>query len=212
MKKKNTPKKTKTKKKNLEEIVKLFFEFGQLRRVPHIGFTLAGVKNSNNIAEHTLRTSQIGYILARMEGANANKVNIMCLFHDLADTRVNDHHRVENRYHSYFILRDVEFKAFKEQVKILPEKIKRELLGLINELNAKKTLEAKCAKDADYLEQAVSAKEYMDIGYKGCKNWLENIRKALKTKTAKKFLTIIENTDRNSWWKNLKRLDEVLSK
>ena len=200
------------KQTKLEKIVKLFFEMGQLRRVPHTGFKLAGVDKPDSVAEHTTRVAQIGYILAKMEQANAHKVGIMCLFHDIGEARVNDSHRVETRYHSYFALKDAENKAYKEQVQNLPQDIGDELLSFMDEFEQRKTLEAKCAKDADYLEQAVSAKEYMDIGYKGCVDWLINIKKALKTKTGKKFLEIIKKTDRNKWWENLKQLDEVLEK
>jgi putative hydrolase of HD superfamily len=200
------------KQTKLKKIVKLFFEFGQLRRVQHIGFTVPGVDKPDSVAEHTTRAAQIGYILAKIEKADAHKVGIMCLFHDLGEARVGDSHRIETRYHSYFALKNAENKAFKEQVQNLPKDTENELSELMDEFEERKTLEAKCAKDADYLEQAVSAKEYADIGYKGCLEWLITVRKALKTKTAKKFLEIIKRTDRNEWWENLKQLDEVLQK
>jgi len=200
------------KNNNLKKIVKLFFEMGQLRRVRHIGFTCAGVDNPDSVAEHTARVAQIGFILADMEKADSYKVTVMCLFHDLGEARVNDAHRIATRYYSYFKLKNAEFRAFQDQVSILPNKSGKTLLKLMSEFEERKTLEAKCAKDADYLDQAVSAKEYIDIGYKGCKDWLKNIKKALKTESAKKLLSIIEKTDRNDWWDNLKDLKEVLSK
>jgi len=200
----------KQKRKDLKGIVKLFFELGHLRRVQHIGFKLAGIKEPDSVAEHTTRVSQIGYVLAKMEKADANKVTVMCLFHELGEARVNDSHRVELRYRNYLDLKKSEIKAYKEQVRILPSKIKKELSDLIDEFEERKTLEAKCAKDADYLDQALTAKEYIDIGYKACKDWIKNIKKALKTKTAKEFLRVIEITDRNDWWEDLKRLNEVL--
>jgi putative hydrolase of HD superfamily len=202
----------KTSKNNLRKITNLFFEFGQLRRVPHVGFTMAGVEKPDSVAEHTARVAQIGYVLSKMENADTGKVVLMCLFHDLGEARVNDSHRVETRYHNYFALKKAEMKAFKEQVSLLPEKMEKELSGLMDEFEQRKTIEAKCVKDADYLEQAVSAKEYLDIGYKGCEDWIKNIKKALKTKTAKEFLKIIKTTNRNDWWKYLKRFEEVLSK
>lgn len=76
----------------------------------------------------------------------------------------------------------------------------------MNEFNERETLEGKCAKDADYLEQAVTAKEYMDIGYKGCQDWINNIKKAVKTKSAREFIAMIEATERNDWWWDLKQL------
>jgi len=34
----------------------------------------------------------------------------------------------------------------------------------------------------------LQAKVYTEIGYDGCKNWIENVEKALETKSAKKIL------------------------
>lgn len=204
--------KRKQKTNNLTKIVKFLFELGHLRRIHHSGFKLAGVKEPDSVAEHTTRTAQIGYILAKMENTDANKVAIMCLFHELGETRIGDSNRVKLRYHNYLDIKKSEMKAYKEQVKALPEKIERQLVLSMKEFDKKTSLEAKCAKDADYLEQAVTAKEYIDIGYRGCRDWLKNIKKALKTKTAKRILKVIEKTDRNDWWKNLKRLNEVLKK
>lgn len=191
---------------NLKEIAKLFFEFGHLRRVAHTGWSLTGVEKPDSVAEHSLRVAQIGYILADMENADANKVTVMCLFHDLGETRTGDHHRVATNYLEYFTAKDAEDAAFKEQVSVLPKKSKNELAILMDEFNERKTLESKCAKDADYLEQAVTAKEYIDIGYKGCQDWINNIKKAVKTETAKKFIEEIEKTERNDWWWDLKKL------
>jgi len=205
-------KKIKQKEINFKEIIKLFFELGQLRRVHHSGFKLTGIENPDSVAEHTLRVAQIGYVLAKMENADENKVTKICLFHELGETRVGDANRVELRYRSYFYLKKSELEAYKDQVKILPEKIKKDLTFLMEEFDERKTLEARCAKDADYLEQALTAKEYIDIGYKGCKDWIKNVKKALKTGTAKKFLKVIEKTDRNEWWGKLKELKEVLAK
>lgn len=191
---------------NLKEITKLFFEFGHLRRVAHIGWSLTGVEKPDSVAEHSLRAAQIGYILADLENADADKVAVMCLFHDLGETRTGDHHRVATNYLEYFTAKDAEETAFKEQMSILPERSKNALSSLMDEFNARETLEGKCAKDADYLEQVVTAKEYMDIGYKGCQDWINNIKKAVKTESAKKFIEEIEKTERNDWWWNLKQL------
>ncbi len=194
------------KNNDLKEITKLFFEFGHLRRVAHTGWSLTGVEKPDSVAEHSLRVAQIGYILADLKNADANKVAVMCLFHDLGESRTGDHHRVATNYLEYFSAKEAEDTAFKEQISILPEKSKNELSVLMNEFNERETLEGKCAKDADYLEQAVTAKEYMDIGYKGCQDWINNIKKAVKTKSAREFIAMIEATERNDWWWDLKQL------
>ena len=46
----------------------------------------------------------------------------------------------------------------------------------------------KIAKDADLLEQAFAAKEYMEAGHAAANDWIINIRKVLYTKSAKQLL------------------------
>jgi putative hydrolases of HD superfamily len=198
---------------DLKAIAKLFFEFGQLRRTRHMGYTLNGVEVPENIAEHTARTAQIGYVLAKLEGADADKVLKICVFHDLGEARVNDTNRVATRYYDYKELKKVEKIAFSEQISVLPKNAREELNILLGEeFGDRKSLEARCAKDADYVDLAVAAKEYADIGYKGCLEMIQNVKKALHTKSAKELVEIIEKTDRNEWWYGLKNFKGVIEK
>ena len=58
----------------------------------------------------------------------------------------------------------------------LPSDIEKDYKENYEEYEDRETLEAKCAKDADYLEQALTAKEYVDVGYKGCGSWIVSIK------------------------------------
>lgn len=187
---------------NNKEITKFLFELGQMWRVSHCGFTVAGVANPESIAEHSHRAAQIAFVLARLEGADPFKTSFMTLIHDNGEARVNDAHRIVSRY---IDTDEGERKAALDQFKRLPENIEKDFKDIYEEFEERKTLEAKCAKDADYLEQALSAKEYVDIGYKGCLAWIKNIEKALQTESAKKLLKEIGNTNRNDWYEGLKK-------
>ena len=79
-------------------------------------------------------------------------------------------------------------------------------MKLMKEFHEGKTKESIIAKDADYLENAIQAKEYRDAGYKLTEEWMENIRKLLKTDSAKEILDQISKSSDN-WWKGLKKLD-----
>lgn len=186
---------------NKKELSKFLFEIGQMRRVKHCGWQLAGVKNPDSIAEHSHRAAQIAFILAKMEGADPYKTSFMVLIHDNGEARINDVHRVAS---SYINADKGEMKAAKDQFKRLPDNIEEDFKNSFEEFEKRETLEAKCAKDADYLEQALTAKEYIDIGYKGCMDWIINIKKALITNSAKELLEEVEKMDRNDWWKGLK--------
>lgn len=189
--------------KNFKNLIKFFFELGQMWRVKHAGWSCAGVSDAESIAEHSHRAAEIGFVLATLEGCSPEKTTLMVLIHDNGEARVNDTHRVANRY---IDMKKAESNAAKEQFDRLPEKASKLFHKLYQEFEERKTKEAVCAKDADYLEQAITAKEYIDLGYKGCQDWIDNIKKALKTSSAKKLILEIEKTDFNEWWKGLKKL------
>ncbi len=184
---------------DLERISKLIFEAGQLKRTPRSGWTLAGIKNPESVAEHSWRASLIGLILAKMENADENKVVKMCLLHDLAETRIGDVNRVNDRY----IENKGEQKAAED---ILSGVFKNDLLEIVEEYDKKETKEAIIAKDADLLEVFVQAKEYKEIGYGSVADWMKNAKAALKTKSAKDLANKLEKMDPTSWWDGLKKL------
>jgi len=186
------------------KILNFFFELGQLWRVIHSGLYVAGVKDPESVAEHVWRAAQIGYVLACFEGVDPEKVSSMVLFHDNGEARTLDLHRVASRYVDS---KKGEVAAAMEQFDWLPEDISQKIKSLYREFEAHKTNVAQCAKDADYLEQAITAREYIVLGYKDCQDWINNIKKGyLKTKTAQKWILEIEKANPNEWWKGLKKL------
>jgi len=188
---------------DMKNILNLFFEFGQLKRVKRSGWWTAGIKDPESVAEHTARTCFIGYIISKLENVDSGKVVLMLVSHDLSESRINDKDKIEARYIDGKI---GEKKAFEDQTKNLPKNIREELLSLQQEFDECTTKEAIVAKDADYLECAVQAKEYLDIGYKKAEDWINNVGKVLKTKSAKEIFALIKNSDSLGWWKGLKKL------
>ena len=74
----------------LESLSNFLYEMGLLKRSKRTGWLIAGVDNPESIAEHTFRTAIIGYLLARMEGADPHKTATLCLFHDTQESRIGD--------------------------------------------------------------------------------------------------------------------------
>ncbi len=183
---------------DIEKITKLIYESGQLKRLPRSGWFFAGIRNPESVADHSWRTSLIGLLLAKMENVDENKVLKMCLLHDLAETRIGDINRVNDRY----IENKSEDVAFKDILGF-----DSGLLGIAEEYRKKESKEAVVAKDADLLEVFVQAKEYMDSGSsKSIADWMKNAKAALKTKSAKLLAEKLESTDSVSWWNGLKKL------
>ncbi|MBI5465839.1 MAG: HD domain-containing protein [Candidatus Kerfeldbacteria bacterium] len=176
----------------LKRIVEFIFEVGSLRRVKRSHLQNLG-KTEDSILDHSFRVAMIGYLLATIEGAEADKVLKMCLFHDLAESRTGD----RNWIHKKFVKVN-ESKATRDQLKNLP--IQKPVIKLLNEYRIGKTLEARLAKEADILEQAFQLKEYADQGNKEAERWLPHNMVPLKTKTGKMLARLAIKSDVHDWW------------
>lgn len=189
----------------IKNILNFLFEIGTLRNVARTGWSLAQIPltNTENVAEHSLRVAQIAYILAKMEDyKNPYEVVTMAIFHDSHETRVYDPNKVMRRY-----VQISEVKAAEEQYKWLADiNIDNKLENMWSQVNDKSTEAGIIVKDADYLECAISAVEYKELGY-NTNDWINNVGKALKTTSAKKLFAELKNVKPTNWWKGLKKLD-----
>jgi putative hydrolases of HD superfamily len=189
---------------NIKKIVNFVFELNHLKKLRHNGWHLAGVDHPDSVAEHVMRAAQIGYILAVMEGdANPEKVSAIILIHDNPEARIGDQNKVSSRY---FSVKKGEENAFNEQIEGLGAKIEKKWKEYFDEIENRRTKEGIIAKDADWLEQAFQAKEYIDIGHKSAIDWINNVEKALETKSAKLLIKEMKKTDFADWWQGLKKM------
>ena len=79
-------------------IAKLLFEMQHLKQIKHEGWRLSGVQHPDSVAEHSLCAAQIAYVLAQMEGADALRVTSMLVWHDMAETRIGELHKIASHY------------------------------------------------------------------------------------------------------------------
>lgn len=184
-----------------KDIAKFLYEMGQLKRVKRSGWWIAGVKDPETVAEHSFRTAVIAYILAQLEGADPEKVVSMALFHDMAETRTNDAHRIVRRYVDW---ENVDKKAVGDQSRRLPDNIGKRITSLISEFEKAASLDARIVRDADLLECLVQAREYQTLGYNDVGDWIFNAQAALKTESAKKIAAECLKTEPKEWWQGLK--------
>lgn len=182
--------------KTLSQIVDFIFELGQLKRIPHIGWLHAGVPDPERVGEHAFRASQIAYLLADMAGADPMKTTLMTIIHDNGEARIGDHDLVTQHYVD---AKAAEQRAFEDQCQNLPEHIGGFWKDLFLEREAKESLEAKCSKDADMLEQAFQAHEYVEQGYRHAQKWIDNIEQALHTDAARELLVEMKQHSFMDW-------------
>lgn len=183
-------------------LANFLYEAGQLKRVKRSGWWLINIKDPESVAEHSWRVAVIGYILAKLENVNTESVLLMCLFNDFHETRINDLHKVGQRYINFS---DAETKAHTEQMLPLGN-IGKTLLKSHNEFQEQKTHESVVARDADLLECLVQAREYQKQGYMDAQNWIDNVKKTLISNSAKQLASELERTDPNEWWRELKKI------
>lgn len=185
------------KKSNLNPIANFIFESGILAKTPRSGLWFLGT-GRQSVAEHLYRTTMIGYALAHLvPKADKNRLLFLCLLHDFAEGRTSDLNYVHQKYG-----RLAESQAFDDIARLLP--FGKEMRAAYIEEQARTTLEAKLAKDADQLEWLATLCEETAKGNAKARSWANIAIKRLKTPAAKKLGRLLLKTHPDAWWFNAK--------
>ena len=188
-------------KKNQDKyILDLFSEAGILKRVKRSGWWVLGIRDPESVAEHSFRCAVIGYALAKMEGVFPYKVLMMTVFNDMQEARINDSHKMAQRY---IDAQTAEDTAFHEQISALPKLMRVELAALHKEYRKQRTQESIIARDADILECLIQAKEYHLHGFKEAVKFMKKAPQHLKTQSARRLWKLAQGIDLNEWWEKL---------
>jgi putative hydrolases of HD superfamily len=181
--------------------IRFFFELGMLKSIQRTGWSLIGCKQSESVADHSLRAAQIGYFLACLEGYNnPEQIATMLVFHDIGECRTGDIHKVANKY----VVSD-EKKAVTDQLTSLGNSGDG-ILTYWEEIESLSTPAGRIAKDADLLEMAVTAIEIMKQTGIDTSDWIDNTEKRLNTTSAKEIINQLKTSDSSFWWKDLKEI------
>ena len=189
--------KSKSKDSSIKAIVEFVIEAGSLKRVKRSGWSVVGINDAESVADHSFRCAIIGFFLAQMENALADRVLLMTLFNDTHEARITDLHKMAQRY---FDIEKAEDNSFKEQISSLPKRIREKLAGMRKEYKKQQSLESIIARDADILECLIQAKEYKELGYCNASQFMKKAPAFLKTKSAKRLWGWAKKTNLNNWW------------
>lgn len=182
-----------------KKILFLIEQAGTLMHFPrshqkHLGNTF------DTVASHSHHVSIIAYCIARMEKLShkeAMKSLAMATFHDLPEARTGDQDFVAKHYGE-----PDEGKAISDQFCNLP--FTDDLMNLIKEYEDRDTLVAKCAKDADSLEQMYQEWFLMWQGNQMAKTWFESDFKdrvpSFRTESAKILANQMKDSNPQEWW------------
>lgn len=183
----------KRQKSGLSALADFIYETGNLSRTPRSGLWFLGTGNQS-VAEHTLRTTYIGYAMSHLvPDADTNTVVLMCLFHDFGEGRTSDLNYIHQRYG-----RLAESEAIGDIARSVP--FGSRIQELYEAFGARKTIEAKIAKDADQLEWLVTLREEEVKGNAKAKVWARFAYKRLKTPIGKKLGKLLLATHPDDWW------------
>lgn len=184
-------------------IANFLFEAGTMRKLARMHRqTLLTDDLSDNIASHSFRVALIAWMLAQEVGADPYKTVMMALFHDVGETRSNDHNWIHKRYvtvHTKEITQD--------QFGAMPYPLMK---TLVDEYEKRESNEALITKDADLLEQALLLREYEWQGNKEAGIWLRgkdgkgNAQiNLLHFDASKKLSEAIYSQNPSDWWNEL---------
>lgn len=177
----------------MKNVAHFFFELGMLKRTPRTGFQFLG-SGAETVAEHIFRTAMIGYTLAQLDGqADAGRVVLLCLFHDVPEARTGDLNYVNKKY-----VRADERRAVEDLARTLP--FGDDYRALHGEFAEKHTREAMLAHDADQLEMILALKEHKDLGNRYADEWYPFSVRRLQTEVARRLAETIWTTDSSRWW------------
>lgn len=181
--------------KGVGDIADFLFEAGELKRVKRSGWWTAKIRDPESVAEHSFRTGLCAYLLALMEGdGEPEKTAVAALGHDLHEARTLDLHKVAAKY---FDKHAGERRAKRHQ-------------GFEGALKLTRKQEI-IVKDADLLEMALQAREYLDAGNAHARHWLSAARKGLKTAGGKRLYAQIAKSDSAKWWKAKGKRSDVIA-
>ena len=181
-------------------VVGFSYEIGHLKRLPRTGWQLAGIRDGESVAEHSYRVAVLAYLIASLEGANAEHAAVLGLFHDVPETRVGDVPSVGKPYVSTADAHEV----IADQAAVLPDELAAHIVALVDEHESAKrpdaSTEARCSRDADKLDCLLQAKEYASEGYGQVQPWIDSMIEAVTTASGKRLCAAASEVEPSVWW------------
>ncbi|WP_291417451.1 HD family hydrolase [Actinophytocola sp.] len=190
-----------TSSQDASSIASFAYEVGQLKRLPRAGWLLAGLSNTESVAEHSFRVAVLAYAIAHQEGANPERAAVLGLFHDLPETRIGDVPSVGKPY----VRTAPAHQVATDQTTQLPPELAARIVAAIDEHEGAKspgaTLEARCSRDADKLDALLQAREYqVATGNTHLQPWVTSMAEAVTTATGQALAAAAQEVDPGTWW------------
>ncbi|WP_010478525.1 HD domain-containing protein [Thermococcus zilligii] len=169
------------------ELLELFLEAGNLKKLRRTGWLLRGIPNPESIADHSFRTALITLFLGeelRRRGVDLDLERALkiALIHDLGEARITDIPLPAQGY----------FNKVEGERKALAEMVGSEYLALFDEYEQESTPEGKLVKFADRLEMLLQALEYEKAGFRGLEEFWKTAEKLKESELYEYFGGLVE--------------------
>ncbi len=139
---------------NINDLLNILHTAEKLKNTTRHSYTSGGRHES--VAEHTFRTTLMAYFVKdEFPEADGDKIIKMCLIHDLGEAFTGDIPSFDKTEAD----EQKEKQLLYEWVKSLPSPYDSEMFSLYEEMEERKTLEAKIYKALDGLEAVISHNE-----------------------------------------------------
>lgn len=188
--------------KQTKQLANLIYEAANVKRMLRTGWQRLG-DNEEGVGEHSFMTAVIAYLLAKQINAaktegrqvSMEKILIMSIFHDFHEGRTGEMDKVAKLYMTRH-----EDKA---NVDIFSG-VDNELLTLLNEYEAKQTLEALVVYEANVIAFGVECKILMERGNTHAKEWMDANSLRVRLKESVELMDLLAKTDSQDWWKDIR--------
>lgn len=185
-----------------KRLTNLIYEAANVKRMLRTGWQRLG-DNEEGVGEHSFMTAVIAYLLAKQinaqskkdRGVSMEKILIMSVFHDFHEGRTGEMDKVAKLYMTRH-----EDKA---NIDIFAG-IDDELLGMLNEYEAKQSLEALVVYEANVIAFGVECKILMERGNTHAKEWMDANSLRVRLPESVDLMTALAKTDSQDWWKDIR--------
>jgi len=177
-----------------EKILNFLLEVFKLKDVERTGWVNAKVKKPESVADHSWGVALLALIFSKKMKLNLEKCLKMALIHDINEIYTKDIAlQPEDRGTiKEEKKKEIERNAMKKVLSFLPNSIKKDWERVWNELEVRKTKEAKVVRNLDKLDMAIQALIYKKRTKKDLSLWIKDANNLIELPEIRKILEIVK--------------------
>ncbi|UCD97118.1 MAG: HD domain-containing protein [Candidatus Bathyarchaeota archaeon] len=150
----------------IQNVLKFTRHVGRLKTTARSGWVShVNMEKAESIADHSFRCAVLAMCLGDLAEMNADKLIRMLLLHDVQEALTGDYDLFAKERTGSSKVKQLEKKAIKQLLSLLPSDLKERYFLLWQEFEAQTTPEAILAKDIDRIEMVMQALEYEEAGF-----------------------------------------------